>query len=110
MSKRRSSRDKPRKHGTHRHLAGASDSFLQRNPHVRTLLSRIDQGGLTWEDVASDILPVFERARPFTYEVEPPAHAVVPPGVTIGFGVDLGLAFARVGGPSSRDGPSTSRD
>ena len=64
---------------------------------MRTLLSRIDQGGLSWEDVAADILPVFERARPFTYEVEPPAHAVVPPGVTIGFGVDLGLAFARVG-------------
>ena len=62
MSKCRVSRDKPRKHGTHRHLVGASDSFLRRNLHVRTLLSRLDQGGLTWEDVAADILPVFERA------------------------------------------------
>jgi hypothetical protein len=99
MSKRRTQRtDRPRgKHATHRHLIGAGAGFLERNPHVRTLLSRIDRGGLTWEDVAGDILPVFERARPFTYEVEPPAHAVVPPGVTVGFGVDLGLAFARVG-------------
>ncbi len=42
------------------------------------------------------MLPIFERARPFAHEVEPPAHAIVPPGVTIGFGIDLGPAFARV--------------
>jgi hypothetical protein len=52
--------------------------------------------GFAWEDVADDVLPIFERARPSSYEVEPPAQAIVPPGVTIGFGVDLGLAFARV--------------
>jgi hypothetical protein len=99
MSKRRTQRtNRPHgKHATHRHLIGAGAGSLERDPHVRTLLGRIDRGGLTWEDVAGDILPVFERARPFTYEVEPPAHAVVPPGVTVGFGVDLGLAFARVG-------------
>jgi hypothetical protein len=107
MSKRRTERtNRPRsKHATHRHLIGSGTGFLERNPHVRTLLSRIDRGGLTWEDVAGDILPVFERARPFTYEVEPPAHAVVPPGVTIGFGVDLGLAFARVGAAQLEDWP-----
>ena len=107
MSKRRTQRtNRPRgKHPTHRHLIGAGAGFLERNPHVRTLLGRIDRGGLTWEDVAGDILPVFERARPFTYEVEPPAHAVVPPGVTVGFGVDLGLAFARVGAAQLEDWP-----
>ena len=78
---------------------------LDRNPHVRTLLGRIDRGGLTWDDVADDILPVFERARPFTYEVEPPAHAVVPPGVTVGFGVDMGPAFLRVGAAHLADWP-----
>ena len=51
----------------------------------------------TGREIAEDVLPVFERARPFTYDVEPPAQAVVPPGVTVGFGVDLGLAFMRVG-------------
>ncbi len=56
----------------------------------------MDDHGLAWEDVADDVLPIFERAHPFGYEVEPPAQAVVPPGVTVGFGVDLGLAFARV--------------
>ena len=84
-------------HRTTRHLIGPGAGFLERTRTSATLLGRIDRGGLTWDDVAGDILPVFERARPFTYEVEPPAHAFVPPGVTVGFGVDLGLAFARVG-------------
>jgi hypothetical protein len=60
------------------------------------LLGRIDDHGLAWSEIADDVLPIFERARPFAWEVEPPAHAIVPPGVTIGFGIDLGLAFARV--------------
>jgi hypothetical protein len=99
MSKRGTHRtNRPRgKHGTHGHLIGAAPAFLDRNPRIQALLGRIDDHGLTWRDIAGDVLPVFERARPFTYDVEPPAHAVVPPGVTIGFGVDLGLAFARVG-------------
>jgi hypothetical protein len=60
------------------------------------LLGRIDGHGLDWEEIAEDVLPIFERARPFPFDLEPPAHVVVPPGVTIGFGIDLGLAFARV--------------
>lgn len=59
-------------------------------------LNRDQQRGPTWDDIADDILPVFERARPFPYPVEPPAQAIVPPGVTVGFGIDLGHAFARV--------------
>jgi hypothetical protein len=66
-------------------------------PRLHALLRQIDDHGFAWEDLADDILPVFERARPFTYDVEPPAHAIVPPGVTVGFGMDLGPAFARVG-------------
>ena len=60
------------------------------------LIGRIDDRGFDWDDVADDVLPIFERARPFGFEVDPPAQAIVPPGVTVGFGVDLGLAFARV--------------
>jgi hypothetical protein len=60
------------------------------------LLGRMDDRGFDWADVVDDILPIFERARPIGVEVDPPARTVVPPGVTIGFGVDLGLAFARV--------------
>lgn len=60
------------------------------------LLGRIDGRGFDWDDVEGDVMPIFERARPFSYVVDPPAQAIVPPGITVGFGVDLGLAFARI--------------
>ncbi|MEA2632214.1 MAG: hypothetical protein QOE66_2433 [Chloroflexota bacterium] len=74
-------------------------------PRIRTLLQGMDRHGLAWDDVADEILPVFERARPFSYDVEAPAQAVVPPGVTVGFGIDLGLAFARVAAAHLDDWP-----
>jgi hypothetical protein len=98
MSKRRIQQtDRPRgKHGTRAHLVGGGTPLMDGNVRVQTLLSQIDRHGLAWDDVADEILPIFERARPSSSDVEPPAQAVVPPGVTIGFGIDLGLAFARV--------------
>lgn len=60
------------------------------------MVGRLDGRGFDWDDVADNILPIFERARPLGYPVDPPAHVIVPPGVTVGFGVDLGLAFGRV--------------
>jgi len=63
---------------------------------LRGLIDQIDDRGFGWDDVVDDVMPIFERARPFGVEVDPPARTIVPPGVTIGFGVDLGLAFARV--------------
>jgi hypothetical protein len=69
------------------------------------LLTDIGDRGFAWDDVADEILPVFERARPFPFEVDPPAVAIVPPGVTVGFGVDLGLAFARVAAAHLDDWP-----
>ena len=97
MSKRRLQRtDRRHSHGLRADLAVAPAAGLEHDPRVMAMLGRIDKGGFGWKDVADDIFPVFERARPVGYEVDPPAHAVVPPGVTIGFGVDLGLAFARV--------------
>lgn len=96
MSKRRVQRTNGRRpHRTHEHLAGGA-AWIGQDPRLEALLGAIDDRGLVWEDVADDILPIFERARPFIDEVEPPARAVVPPGVTVGFGIDLGLAFARV--------------
>jgi hypothetical protein len=94
MSKRRSPRT-DRHDRSEDHLAAGAAQWLARDPRARALLGRIDDHGLTWRDIAGHVLPVFERAHP--YDVEPPAHAIVPPGVTVGFGVDLGPAFARVG-------------
>jgi hypothetical protein len=96
MSKRRVQSTKGRRpHRTRAHLDGGA-AWIGHDPRVQALLGAIDEHGLAWEDVADDVLPIFERARPFSHELEPPAHAVVPPGITVGFGVDLGLAFARV--------------
>jgi hypothetical protein len=66
------------------------------NPSLRAILRRIDAHGFDWQDLADDVLPVFERARPYPYPVDPPALTVMPPGVTVGFGVDAGPAFMRI--------------
>ena len=82
------SRDKLRVEG------GAA--WIHEDPRFRSALRRLDAHGFAWDDVASAILPVFERARPFSYPVDPPALTVLPPGVTVGFGVDAGPAFMRI--------------
>jgi hypothetical protein len=97
MSKRRvQPTNRSRPHRSRHHVAGDSTAWLGQDPRFRALLGRIDDHGLAWADVADDVLPMFERAHPVGAELEPPAQAIVPPGVTVGFGIDLGLAFARV--------------
>jgi hypothetical protein len=98
MSKRRTPRaDRSRPHRVHARLAGVSGPPSRPDEaELLELLGRLDGRGFAWDDVEDDILPIFERARPFSSDVDPPAQAIVPPGVSVGFGVDLGLAFARV--------------
>ena len=84
--------DRPR--GKRRVEGGAA--WIHDEPRFRGALRRLDAHGFAWDDVASEILPVFERARPFSYPVDPPALTVLPPGVTVGFGVDAGPAFMRI--------------
>ena len=93
MSKRRVQRtNKPRGRSRgHGPVAWVGD-----DPRFRATLRRLDANGFAWDDVARDVLPIFERARPFPYPVDPPAIAVLPPGVTVGFGIDAGPAFMRI--------------
>jgi hypothetical protein len=51
---------------------------------------------LTWDVVGPLLVPLFERVRPYPPGVPPPLQAIVPPGVPIGFGVDIGPAFITV--------------
>jgi hypothetical protein len=76
-------------------LRGGS-AKLRSDPRLLRALHRVDANGFTWEAVADDILPVFERARPFSFKVDPPALTALPPGVSVGFGVDAGPAFMRI--------------
>ena len=93
MAKHRTRRG-DRSRGKLRVEGGAA--WIHDDPRFRSTLRRLDAHGFAWDDVASEILPVFERARPFSYPVDPPALTVLPPGVTVGFGVDAGPAFMRI--------------
>jgi hypothetical protein len=90
MSKRR---DHLRK-GGHRH--NVTSSGVRHDPRLLRALGRIDANGFTWETVAQDILPLFERARPMSIAAAPPVLTALPPGVSVGFGVDAGPAFMRI--------------
>src|SRR6188768_707284 len=52
---------------------------------------------LTWEGLADDLRPVFVRRRPLPPGVERPLTTMMPPGVEVALGVDIGPAFMYVG-------------
>ena len=96
MSKRRAHRtNHPHGHLRSRPLLDGPPP-LGLDPSFQTILSQIDERNFAWSNLAENVLPIFERARPFSHEAVPPIHAVVPPGVTVGFGVDVGPAFLRI--------------
>jgi hypothetical protein len=51
---------------------------------------------LTWESVATEVLPLFQRVRPYHESMPEQLRVVVPPGLTVGFGVDIGPAFITI--------------
>lgn len=51
---------------------------------------------LNWESVADFIFPLFPRRRPLPEGIPPPIQIVLPPGLSVGFGVDIGPAFLNV--------------
>lgn len=93
MAKHRTERSKNR-HRSPFGVRGAAQ--VTSDSRFLDVLRRVDTNGFTWEAVADDILPVFERARPFAFKVDPPALTSLAPGVSVGFGIDAGPAFMRV--------------
>lgn len=51
---------------------------------------------LTWERIAPEVVPLFQRVRPYHPSMPQQMRVVVPPGLTVGFGVDIGPAFITV--------------
>jgi hypothetical protein len=49
-----------------------------------------------WATVGDLVVPVFPRRRPFSFDGPEPLRVQLPPGVLVGFGIDLGPAFAFV--------------
>ena len=51
---------------------------------------------LTWESIAPEVVPLFQRVRPYHDSMPEQLRVVVPPGLSVGFGVDIGPAFITI--------------
>ena len=74
-------------------------------PTLDEVLAAID--GLpptpSWPAVADRVVPLFLRVRPYPPEVPQPLQTVVPPGVSIGFGMDIGPALINLSAETVAD-------
>jgi hypothetical protein len=64
---------------------------------ILTSIDRMPDPG-EWSNVSRIVMPMFIRARPHAFSAEQGELVTVemPPGVTVGFGLDIGMAFAHV--------------
>lgn len=60
---------------------------------------------LSWEELAPAVIPVLPRRRPLPQLSGEPFRATLPPGIPVGFGIDIGPAFLMVGGALLEDWP-----
>lgn len=54
---------------------------------------------LDWPSSSSNVLPVIPRVRPYPGEMPKPVRTMVPPGILVGFGIDIGPAFMNINEP-----------
>ncbi|HEU5203416.1 MAG TPA: hypothetical protein VFU17_03910 [Candidatus Limnocylindrales bacterium] len=68
------------------------------SPSVEEVMAAIETmpQELTWEVIASEVVPLFQRVRPYHPSMPEQLRIVVPPGLSVGFGVDIGPAFITV--------------
>jgi hypothetical protein len=64
-----------------------------------TILKAMNQIGpdRPWTNARSDVRPMLPRIRPYPFPVEP-VRIMLPPGILVGFGIDIGPALAMVDG------------
>ena len=67
-------------------------------PSVEEVLAALETmpQELTWDQIAPEVVPLFQRVRPYHASMPEQLRVVVPPGLTVGFGVDIGPAFITV--------------
>ena len=51
---------------------------------------------LEWPSIVEDVLPVIPRVRPYPTGMPDAFRTLVPPGIVVGFGIDIGPAFMNV--------------
>ena len=68
------------------------------SPSVEEVMAAIETmpQELTWEVIASEVVPLFQRVRPYHPSMPEQLRVLVPPGLSVGFGVDIGPAFITV--------------
>jgi hypothetical protein len=54
-----------------------------------------------WTKARADVLPMLPRVRPYPFPVDP-VRIMLPPGILVGFGVDIGPALTMVDGDQLR--------
>lgn len=52
-----------------------------------------------WAELRDGIRPMLPRLRPMPFATDEPVRVMLPPGILVGFGLDLGPALAQVGPP-----------
>lgn len=51
---------------------------------------------LNWPTLADRVVPIFQRVRPYPPGQPEPLRILVPPGLSVGFAIDIGPAFLNV--------------
>ena len=67
-------------------------------PSVEEVLAALETmpEELSWNSIAREVVPLFQRVRPYHASMPEQLRVVVPPGLTVGFGVDVGPAFITI--------------
>lgn len=49
-----------------------------------------------WDAVADNVIPLFQRVRPYPSDFPEGVRTIVPPGVSVSFAIDVGPAFTHI--------------
>ena len=63
---------------------------------VRKALERFDPGR-SWPELRDEIRPMLPRLRPMPFAAPEPVRTILPPGILVAFGLDLGPALVQIG-------------
>jgi hypothetical protein len=51
---------------------------------------------LGWNAIADDVIPLFQRVRPYPPEFPEAVRTILPPGISVSFAIDVGPAFTHI--------------
>jgi hypothetical protein len=88
------------RHGWHYELHGSEQPVGSNvvGPSADELAVMLDEADpdMVWDDAAPALLPLFERVRSYPPGTPPRLEAIVPPGIKVSVGIDIGHAYMHV--------------